>query len=394
MDNLGDLGLQDQLLSARTELQSCKSMITELSSTVRTLQNDNEQLKAKLERLEIENASVKSLLLKQEGLNRGIESITESFTPPPPPSKPAASAKTLTLLSSVPSPHKPNGLTVFQPPNTNYIYSGGVTGEIYKHFYGLYSETGHRYPSSSSSNLLLCTVSSPVISLLEHSKTLYISTMDGSVYSYPPLNLLCKFKKFIVNMTVSKGGVIVASRDGVLKCLGGEGWEVKFSEGIECVASNDERCYVYTDGVEVKVLEGGVEVEGILLNERMFDTHQSFRVGWMEVGGEGGEVLACCTSKSRIILFSTSSRVQLTSLYSHVSEDYHVPRCFFDPTGTLVVGNSEDDVIYVWEAGGGDVRQRIAGEGDGHKGKVRDLKGGEGGVSLGWDGWIKVWGWV
>ena len=36
-----------------------------------------------------------------------------------------------------------------------------------------------------------------------------------------------------------------------------------------------------------------------------------------------------------------------------MSEDYHVPRCFFDPTGTLVVGNSEDDVIYVWEAGGG-----------------------------------------
>ena len=130
MDNLGDLGLQDQLLSARTELQSCKSMITELSSTVRTLQNDNEQLKAKLERLEIENASVKSLLLKQEGLNRGIESITESFTPPPPPSKPAASAKTLTLLSSVPSPHKPNGLTVFQPPNTNYIYSGGTCEQI------------------------------------------------------------------------------------------------------------------------------------------------------------------------------------------------------------------------------------------------------------------------
>ena len=129
MDNLGDLGLQDQLLSARTELQSCKSMITELSSTVRTLQNDNFKLKAEVERLEIEIASVKSLLLKQEGLNGGIESIGIESNTPPPPSKPA-SAKTLTLLSSVPSPHKPNGLTVFQPTNTNYIYSGGTCEQI------------------------------------------------------------------------------------------------------------------------------------------------------------------------------------------------------------------------------------------------------------------------
>lgn len=146
---------------------------------------------------------------------------------------------------------------------------------------GLYNPDGSKLPSSTESIILLHTFQSPIINILSSSENIYVALMDGNVFKFEgEWKVLIKFKKFCVCMEFMGDDLFLSSRSGELRIVKPNGDIIRknFQDGIECCTVSNEKIYVYTTGVYVKVLnEEGEEIESLSLNEREFDEHQSFR---------------------------------------------------------------------------------------------------------------------
>ncbi|GMI46114.1 hypothetical protein TrCOL_g4969 [Triparma columacea] len=413
LNSMQDQGLNEQLESARAELVAVKDQNSLLKNKIHILNSTVSTITAEKTALQAEVTVLREMLDLDQPTSSSATSTSTLLSPlfPPPPTT------TLALSNNIPSPSKSNITAVASTPTCTYTAHSDRT--VYSITHGLYDSEGGLLPTRSTSPAAsqIGNVSAPVIAMEVIGSKIVVACLDGKVLLHnldggEGFEELTKHPNRITTMISypPSSSVLTADTSGILKITSLSSSNpsqttARLETNVVSACFSSPYLYLYADGVHVHRYSppspGGQGLGPALLIpvNRGEDLHKSTRILHMEAS-EDGRHLAGQTDKGKIIIWNIEGRGEtnvpdiVRELYGHQGDDFFLGLLLWDSDSSRIISNSFDNYLYLYSCSTGEALQIIKGEGDGegHRGKIRDMKRcGDAITTAGWDGWVKIW---
>lgn len=389
MDLLGDLGLQDQLTSVRSENKVLQERVKELAAKVQVLTLEKTQLEAEVEIYRQE------MKLPDEG-----DAVATSLR-----SRASTTTDAFTKAGNGVFP-KDNQMTHTERHGPSNI----LCCDLNQHQTLLVTGGADRQLVISSvvdpSKRLVVPAEAPVICVAMHpsANLIVMGCMDGSLslvsFVDPASTAFAQEPEPYVFTQIYQHGKyvrqVVWSPDGLLASCSADGsvrlWKVTKPTALQrqacaetfqsfhhdatveslCFASTSKLLWYGRDAAYVQScdIEKDCALTPIPLNAQTdaFSEHVSFCV--MDMAVYDGKYVALATDTSRNLVIDLHSHRVVRNLYGHQNDAYSQPKIAWSENGQYLLGNTQEDgSVCIWDVASSEIVERL----QGHTRPVRDL---------------------
>lgn len=421
MDLLGDLGANDQLISAREENKVLQARVKELTGRVKVLTVENAALTAEVEMYRKEQAVATTEssndTLNNDKLSQNTSTaVLEDFMTSGDGVYPTEVIASLPITGGIANP-----LCCAMDSTDSILATGCADGSIVLCPWGM-ATAPHASAVTDCIQSKSASVSfgSPIIcTAFSHKNVVAAAGMDGNIH-------LVVYQKLITGdirvITETKSAVqhnkyaktlswgAIQGDGSQLLASGSADGTIRLSKvTLETVETDDddEAIQLTVETLKTFHLKGTIEATAFVndgntlvwyerdtpfltyLNIQKdyeivtyslngdaptggFQDHVSFAVMHLVVS-PNGKYLCAATDSSRNIIIQVGTSNIVRNLYGHQNDSFSQPRVAWSKNGSYIYGNAQDDgstTIIVWDIASSDIISRLAGI---HRGQVRDI---------------------